>query len=60
MNDLHDVELEQEDEKRWKQLKRAFVNKKLVSHILFLGRISNEVRLYMIEVNPWKCEDRLS
>ena len=33
------------------------MKKKLVSHILFLGRSKNDVRLYMIEVNPWKCLD---
>ena len=57
MDALHDLK---DEHNTWKQLKRAFVDKKLVSHILFLGRIKNEVRLYMIEVNPWKCEDKLS
>ena len=36
------------------------MEKKLVSHILFLGRNkNNEVRLYMIEVNPWKCDNTI-
>ena len=60
MNDLHDVVLEPDDKERWEQLTQAFVDKKLVSHILFLGRIKNEVRLYMIEVNPWKCDNNIT